>query len=228
VIGESYCHLIPDWWLPSKLKSVDARAKAGKWSTVILAVAIVLVVPIGIIKDVIGDSIVVGIGGKIERVSCRQSQTGHRHFTKEQRTSLVMDLRPFSGIVANVWIFSGGSPEKLRFAVDLYRTLKDAGWITNGVSTRMIGSSMATGFVVIRQRESDDSRISSAAKTLTDKLNLDCIDADLSSVRFSDNGEFGQIVFVDDKRQHVAANQQIFGPQPLKNADISLLVGDAL
>jgi len=86
----------------------------------------------------------------------------------------------------------------------------------------------ALGFVVVRRRDDANRKADSVAAVLVDELNADCINAELASARFPDNGDFGQRVIVDNTGQHADPSQNISGAQPLTNPDISMLVGDAL
>ncbi len=48
-----------------------------------------------------------------------------------------------------------------------------------------------------------------------------------SNGSFTDNGDFGPIVFVGPKPPGFSESDTIFGPPPLPNTDISVLVGEA-
>src|SRR5258707_750404 len=140
--GDSIALLIPPNWLPPAIQSPEVLHKIGRRATICLVLGLVMAVPINKMKDVVAEQETLAHSATLAKLECTQSQLSRRHFTKEQRAALVANLKPFSGMAANVWIFSGGRPEKIAFAVDLSSVLRDAGWQTHGVSTRMIPKPM--------------------------------------------------------------------------------------
>jgi len=122
VVGESYSHLIPDAWLPPKFRSEHTRSIVGKWSTVILAVAIVLVVPVGIVKEIITDRIAEKAAGELARVK------GPRNLSDDAVNKLTVDLKPFGSKPFTVGVPIGGLEPESRLDRQILSALLAAGW----------------------------------------------------------------------------------------------------
>jgi len=178
------------------------------------------------------------VEGKEAHAECVQSQMTNRHLTTEQRATLSSKLAAYPGVVVNTWRFTGtpGSQsvmsfeiEKIRFAGQLNEALQAANWKTNGVIVRQYPFPDSRQAVFVMQRAGADGRIDEAVKALVAGLDAACISAYVDPP-FSDNGDFGQKIFVDNSGQHPDTVQaDIISPaRPQKNPDISILVGDAL
>jgi hypothetical protein len=174
-----------------------------------------------------------------KHLECLQSEMTRRHFSPEQRARLVSKLAAFPGTVVNTWMFVGGpgservlsfEEEKTFFALTLTDVFRAAKWKTNGVTERRNYFPDMYESIAVAQREGSDGR---AIKALLGELDSDCIAAFAFTFTFTftftDNGDFGQKVIVDNAGQHLdTSHTDITGAQPLKNPDISIMVGDAL
>jgi hypothetical protein len=170
---------------------------------------------------------VADLQNKIGSVECVQTQISRRHFTPEQRSRLVSKLALAPNTVANVWVFSGGRVEKTEFSVTLVDVFREAKWKTNGVTTRMTPVPYPFRHVAVRESAGSNTIIDSALNALVGELNLDCITA-FAMPPFTDNGDFGTTRGVDKSGSHLDTSQaNIFGPPPLQNPNISMMIGDA-
>jgi hypothetical protein len=174
---------------------------------------------------------------KLGGVECVQSQIPGRYFNPAQRDRLQTKLAEFPGVVVNVWRFTGtaGNPERLNtlkekisIATALVDVFKAAHWRNDGVTVRLFPFPDAFRFITVMQRAGSDTSIDMAVKVLSEELNADCITAYVSTP-FTNNGDYGQTNFIDKSGQHLDTIQpDIVSVRPLPNADISIMVGDAL
>jgi hypothetical protein len=174
---------------------------------------------------------------KLGVVECVQSQISGRHFTPEQSARLVSRLAAFPGIVANIWRFTGApgttvrmssEKEKIKLGAALVDVFRAADWKNNGVTVRQFPFPESFQFITVKRRAASDTRIDMAEKALTEELATDCITAVVGDP-FTDNGDFGQTVFVDNSGAHPDTSQAtILINPPLQDADISLLIGEGL
>lgn len=117
VIGESYSHLIPNRFLPISFRSDERKKVAGKWSTILLCISILAVVPVGMIKDLIGDRIVEELG----------KASAARSLGLDQQKRIAEALRgfpdqQFSGMVAS------GVPDAWGLWNAILNALQEATW----------------------------------------------------------------------------------------------------
>ena len=156
-----------------------------------------------------------------QRLQCFQSQQITRRLPPEQIANISRILSHFRGTVANTWVFSGGRSEKLAFAISLTTALRNSDWKTNGVTTRLTPLPLKS--VIVRWRPNSKAR--EAAEALMDALSQSCV-AVVSGGAFTDNGDFGGTI-VFGAAPSSEPPDDIFGPRPLPDADVSILVGEA-
>jgi hypothetical protein len=124
VIGESYSHLIPDRFLPSPLRSDDKRKRVGKWSTVILCVSILLVVPIDISRDVISDRIIANLSSDLSKTQAKIIPWRLSKDDKQAMFDILSQASPSPIAVISRLLDSEGND----FADDLASVLTEAHW----------------------------------------------------------------------------------------------------
>ena len=165
VIGETYCHLIPDWTLPATWRSDAARKRIGKWSAFVLAASLVLEIPIQIIKDNISDTAIADLAAATMEI--RTAAAG-RDIGVSQQTELTAALRQFGGQKFTT-LSGAGNAEEQHLLKQIVAALSAAGWVHGDDVLDMAPTAEGLG-VGVNVTDRDSGKVPLGAAPLVERL----------------------------------------------------------